>query len=204
MTRRVVITGAGAFTPLGASVPATVAAMLAGRVALGEMDFPDAARLGVKIGGQIAGYDANARFSRSEIALYDPFTQFALIAAAEAMAQAAPSLTAADADRSGVILGTAGGGLQTQDANFKAVYEDGKNRVHPFTVPRLMANAAAAQVSMAHGLRGPSYTVATACASSNHAIGQSFHLVRAGAAEVMVAGGSESMLCFGGIKAWEG
>ncbi|MEM6620085.1 MAG: beta-ketoacyl-[acyl-carrier-protein] synthase family protein [Pseudomonadota bacterium] len=204
MTRRVVITGAGAFTPLGDSVPATVAAMLAGRVALGEMDFPDAARLGVKIGGQIAGYDANARFSRSEIALYDPFTQFALIAAAEAMAQAAPSLTAADADRSGVILGTAGGGLQTQDANFKAVYEDGKNRVHPFTVPRLMANAAAAQVSMAHGLRGPSYTVATACASSNHAIGQAFHLVRAGAAEVMVAGGSESMLCFGGIKAWEG
>jgi len=102
------------------------------------------------------------------------------------------------------VLGTAGGGLQTQDENYRSVYEAGKNRVHPFVVPRLMNNAAASHVSMAHGLQGPTWSVATACASSNHAMGQAFQLIRSGAAPVMITGGSESMLCFGGIKAWEG
>jgi nodulation protein E len=84
------------------------------------------------------------------------------------------------------------------------VYEEGKNRVHPFVVPKLMNNAAASHVSMSYNLKGPSFTVATACASSNHAMGQAFNFVRSGMADVMVTGGSESMLCFGGIKAWEG
>ncbi|MFN6977790.1 MAG: beta-ketoacyl-[acyl-carrier-protein] synthase family protein, partial [Gemmobacter sp.] len=90
------------------------------------------------------------------------------------------------------------------DENYRAVYEEGKNRVHPFVVPRLMNNAAASHVSMEWNLRGPSFTVATACASSNHAMGLAFQMVRSGAAQAMVTGGSESMLCFGGIKAWEG
>ncbi|MEO0693718.1 MAG: beta-ketoacyl-[acyl-carrier-protein] synthase family protein, partial [Pseudomonadota bacterium] len=94
--------------------------------------------------------------------------------------------------------------LNTQDENYRAVYEEGKNRVHPFIVPKLMNNAAASHVSMAWNLKGPSFTVATACASSNHAMGQAFWLVRSGASRVMVTGGSESMLCFGGVKAWEG
>jgi nodulation protein E len=108
------------------------------------------------------------------------------------------------ADRSGVILGNSGGGLNTQDENFRAVYEDGKNRVHPFVVPKLMNNAAASHVSMEFNLRGPTFTVATACASSNHAMGQAYQMVRSGMAPVMITGGSESMLCFGGVKAWEG
>jgi len=90
------------------------------------------------------------------------------------------------------------------DRNYRTVYEDGKNRVHPFIVPRLMNNAAVSHVSMVNNLKGPSFTVSTACASSNHAMGQAFNLVRSGVAKVMVTGGSESMLCFGGIKAWEG
>ena len=94
--------------------------------------------------------------------------------------------------------------MNTQDDNYRAVYEDGKNRVHPFIVPRLMNNAAVSHVAMTHNLRGPSFTVATACASSNHAMGQAFNMVRSGMAPVMVTGGSEAMLCFGGIKAWEG
>ncbi|MEH6360747.1 MAG: beta-ketoacyl-[acyl-carrier-protein] synthase family protein, partial [Amylibacter sp.] len=98
----------------------------------------------------------------------------------------------------------AGGGLQTQDQNYRAVYAEGKNRVHPFVVPRLMNNAAASHISMIHGLRGPGFTVASACASSNHAMGQAYHMIRSGMTQVMLTGGSESMLCFGGIKAWEG
>ena len=94
--------------------------------------------------------------------------------------------------------------MQTQDQNYKSVYEDGKNRVHPFVVPRLMMNAASSHVSMNQGAMGPCFTVSTACASSNHAMGQAFQMVRSGAAKVMLTGGSDSMLCFGGIKAWEG
>ena len=127
-----------------------------------------------------------------------------MIAANEAIAQSGLIFDGILAQTSGVVLGTAGGGLQTQDENYRTVYEDGKNRVHPFVVPRLMNNAAVSHVSMVHNLKGPSFTVSTACASSNHAMGQAFNLVRCGAAPVMVTGGSESMLCFGGIKAWEG
>jgi nodulation protein E len=94
--------------------------------------------------------------------------------------------------------------LQTSDDSYRAVYADGKSRVHPLTVPRLMANAGASHVSMAHGIRGPVFTVSTACASSNHAMGLAFQMIRAGAMRAVLTGGSEAMLCFGGIKAWEG
>lgn len=204
MTKRVVITGQGAFCALGTSADAVVAAMLNGECAIGPMDFPDVDRLSVQIGAQIKNYDPNARFTRSEQALYDPFTQYALIAAQEAMAQSGLTLDDALAVQTGVVLGSAGGGLQTQDQNYRTVYEDGKNRVHPFVVPRLMMNAASSHVSMVQGAKGPCFTVSTACASSNHAMGQAFQMIRSGGARVMLTGGSDSMLCFGGIKAWEG
>ncbi len=88
--------------------------------------------------------------------------------------------------------------------NYRSVYEEGKNRVHPFVVPKLMNNAAASHVSMEFNLKGPSFTVSTACASSNHAMSQAFQMVHGGLSPVMITGGSESMLCFGGVKAWEG
>ncbi len=178
--------------------------MREGRSGIGPLAFRDVDRLAIRIGGQIHGYAGEDHFTRPELSLYDTFTQFALLSAREAVAQSGLAFTDALAESAGVVLGTAGGGLQTQDENYRSVYEDGKNRVHPFVVPRLMNNAAASHVSMAHGLQGPAYTVATACASSNHAMGQAFHLIRNGAAPVMLTGGSESMLCFGGIKAWEG
>jgi len=201
VARRVVITGMGAVSSLGMSAADTMRGMARGRSGISALDFQDVERLQIRIGGQIKGYDEAAHFSRHEIALYDKFTQFAVLAAREAVAQAGGEVGGA---RSGVVLGTSGGGLQTQDENFRKVYEEGKNRVHPFVVPRLMNNAAASHLSMIHGITGPSYTVATACASSNHAMGQAFHMVRAGMADQMLTGGSESMLCFGGIKAWEG
>ena len=201
---RVVITGAGTINPLGADVPATFAAMQEGRCGIGPLEIKDVARLSIQIGGQIKGYDEADHFNRQQIALYDRFTQFTLLAAREAIGQSGLTFTGELADHSGVVLGTLGGGLNTQDENYRAVYEAGKNRVHPFIVPKLMNNAAASHVSMEWNLRGPSFTVATACASSNHAMGQAFNMVRCGMAKVMVTGGSEAMLCFGGIKAWEG
>ena len=202
--RRVAITGAGTINALGHSVPETLEAMREGRLGIGELDIRDVDRLSVKIGGQVRGYDEHAHFNRQQIALYDRFTQFALLAAGQAIAQSGLDFTGELAARSGVVLGTSGGGLSTQDENYRAVYEAGKNRVHPFVVPKLMNNAAASHVSMQWNLKGPSFTVATACASSNHAMGQAFQLIRSGLADVMVTGGSESMLCFGGVKAWEG
>ncbi|MGB4113239.1 MAG: beta-ketoacyl-[acyl-carrier-protein] synthase family protein [Yoonia sp.] len=204
MSRRVVITGAGTINALGHDVASTMAAMKEGRCGIGPLDIRDVDRLSIQIGAQVKGYDEQSHFNRQQIALYDRFTQFTLLAAREALVQSGLTFNGALADQSGVILGTSGGGLTTQDENYRSVYEEGKNRVHPFIVPKLMNNAAVSQVSMEWNLRGPSFTVSTACASSNHAMGQAFNMVRSGMATVMVTGGSESMLCFGGIKAWEG
>ena len=202
--RRVVITGAGTINPLGADVPSTHAAMQAGRCAIGPLDVQDVDRLSVQIGAQVQGYDETAHFTRQELTFYDRFTQFALIAARQAVAQSGLEFSGTLGARTGVILGTSGGGLTTQDAAYRAVYEEGKNRVHPFIVPRLMANAAVSHLSITYGLTGPAFTVSTACASSNHAMGQALAMIRSGAADAMLTGGSEAMLCFGGIKAWEG
>ena len=202
--RRVVITGQGAITALGATAPATLEGMRHGRCGIGELAFENVDRLSIRIGGQIRGYDPEAVFSRQQLSLYDRFTQFALIAADEALGQSGLVITEALGERTGVVLGTAGGGLHTQEENYRAVYAEGKNRVHPLVVPKLMNSAAASHVSMTHDLTGPVWSVATACASSNHAMGQAMGLIRAGQADVVLTGGSESMLCFGGIKAWEG
>lgn len=202
--KRVVITGAGTINSLGHSVPDTLEAMREGRCGISELEFRDVHRLSIKIGGQVRGFEAEGRFNRQQMALYDRFTQFTLTAAKEAIDQSGLEFHGELAVRSGVVLGTAGGGVSTWDDNYRSVYEDGKNRVHPFVVPKLMNNAAASHISMEHNLKGPSFTVSTACASSNHAMALAFQMVRSGAAPAMITGGSESMLCFGGVKAWEG
>ena len=200
---RVVITGAGTINALGQDVPQTLEAMREGRCGIGELEFRDVDRLSIKIGGQVKGFDPEAVFNRQQLSLYDRFTQFTLIAGAEAIAQSGLRFDGELAARAGVVLGTAGGGVSTWDDNYRSVYEDGKNRVHPFVVPKLMNNAAASHLSMQWNLKGPSFTVSTACASSNHAMAQAFQIVRSGMSKAMVTGGSESMLCFGGVKAWE-
>jgi nodulation protein E len=202
--RRVVITGAGTINPLGYDVHSTQSAMAEGICGISALKIHDVERLSVTIGGQIHSYDEVDYFSRQQIALYDRFTQFTLLAAREAISQSGLVFNGELANQVGVILGTSGGGLTTQDENYRAVFEDGKNRVHPFIVPKLMNNAATAHVSMEHNLCGPSFTVATACASSNHAMGQAFAMIRSGSVKAMITGGSDAMLCFGGIKAWEG
>jgi nodulation protein E len=202
--KRVVITGAGTINALAHNVPDTLKAMAEGRCGIGPLVMRDVERLAVQIGAQVQGFEPEALFNRQQLALYDRFTQFTLIAAREAIAQSGLEFSGELAARSGVILGNSGGGMTTLDDNYRSVYEEGKNRVHPFVVPKLMNNAAASHVSMEFNVKGPSFTVASACASSNHAMAQAFQMVHGGAAPVMITGGSESMLCFGGVKAWEG
>lgn len=202
--KRVVITGAGTINALGHDVVTTLRAMREGQCGIGQLEFRDVDRLSIQIGGQIKDFAAEGHFNRQQMTLYDRFTQFTLMAARQAITQSGLEFSGDLAARAGVVLGTAGGGVSTWDDNYRAVYEEGKNRVHPFVVPKLMNNAAVSHVSMEYNLKGPSFTVSTACASSNHAMAQAFQMVRAGAAPVMVTGGSESMLCFGGVKAWEG
>ena len=201
---RVVITGAGTVNALGIDVPTTLAAMREGFCGIRPLNFRDIERLSIKIGAQVLNFNENHYFSRQKISLYDRFTQFTLLAAREAMADSGLIISEELAEMSGIVLGTAAGGMNTWDDNYRAVYQEGKKRVHPLVVPKLMNNAATSHVSMEFNLKGPSLTVSTACASSNHAIGMAFQMVRSGMAKVMIAGGSESMLTFGGIKAWEG
>ncbi|MEL0033054.1 MAG: beta-ketoacyl-[acyl-carrier-protein] synthase family protein [Paracoccaceae bacterium] len=201
---RVAITGAGSINSLGHSVKETLESMAAGSCGIGELSFRDVDRLDIKIGGQVKDFVPTTVFNRQQLSLYDRVTQFTLIAAKEAIKQSGITFSGELSARSGVVLGTAGGGVSTWDDNYRAVYEEGKNRVHPFVVPKLMNNAAASHVSMEYNLKGPSFTVSTACASSNHAMAQAFQMVRLGLSDVMITGGSESMLCFGGVKAWEG
>lgn len=202
--KRVVITGAGTINALGHDVPQTLEAMKNGTCGIGALDFRDVDRLMIKIGAQVHDFEPENAFNRQQLSFYDRFTQFTLIAAKQAVSQSGLTFSGELSATSGVVLGTAGGGVSTWDENYRSVYEEGKNRVHPFVVPKLMNNAATSHVSMEYNLKGPSFTVSTACASSNHAMAQAFNMVRSGMATVILTGGSESMLCFGGVKAWEG
>lgn len=199
--RRVVITGIGTVNALALDVPGTFSAFRDGRTAIGPLGFRDADRLTIRVGAEIRDWD-EGRFTPSEQALYDRVTQYALVAGAEALAMA--GLAGPLGPRAGVILGTAAGGIRTWEDSYRAVFAEGKNRVPPLVVPRLMHNAAASHLSIRHGAGGPVLSVSSACASANHALGLALQQIRAGAADVMLAGGSEAMLCFGGVKAWEG
>ena len=198
--RRVVITGIGTVNALAQDVPGTFAAMAEGRCGIGALTFRDADRLTIRIGAEVRDWVPDLPPGR--MPLYDRVTQYALVAGAEAMAMA--GLSAGLGARGGVILGTAAGGISTWEDSYRAVFAEGKSRVSPLVVPRLMHNAPASHLSMVYGLQGPVLSVSSACASANHAMGLALQQIRAGGADVMLTGGSEAMLCFGGVKAWEG
>lgn len=200
--RRVVVTGIGTVNALATDVPGTFAAFREGRCGIGPLAFRDADRLTIRIGAALPDWRAEERFGAGELPILDRVTQYALVAGAEAVAMA--GLPDGVGPRGGVILGTAAGGIQTWEESYRAVFAEGKSRVSPLTVPRLMHNAPASHLSIRHGLTGPVLTVASACASANHAMGLALQQIRAGVADVMLTGGAEAMLCFGGVKAWEG
>ena len=202
--KRVVITGSGAISALGKNIKEHFYAMRSGYCGIKPLDILDLSLLSVKIGAMVNDYVETDFFSSQELLFNDRYSQFAILAAREAILQSGFEIKANNCERVGVILGNSGGGLQTLDENYRSVFREKKKRLHPFIVPKLMSNAACSQLSIIYNAKGPSYTVSAACASSNHAMGQAFKLIQSGQLNAVITGGSESMLCFGGLKAWEG
>src|SRR5437870_514012 len=194
---RVAITGLGIISPFGRGRAVACAAMRDGRSGIRRISSIDTSALNCKIGGEVPAEAHQGAFKG-----VDRFSRFALIAAEEAMQQAAIGKNV-DAERFGVIIGTGLGGCETLDAAFRRVYKEGQSRVPPASIPWSMYNAAASAVSTQFGAKGVAYTPVSACASSAHAIGQAFQAIRAGDADVMIAGGADAPLTFGIILGWE-
>ena len=201
--RRVVITGMGCVSALGNTASATWAAMREGRSGIGPLVGLDDPTLRTTIAAQARAYSAAEHFDDKRLVVLDPVSQFALVAAREAMAQAGFAPDAEQAERTAVIIGTGIGGASTQDQLARRLYAERNPRVHPMAIVRVMPNAPASQISLEFGLRGPVFAVASACASSNHALGQALMMLQAGAADAAVAGGSEACITLGTVKAWE-
>ncbi len=200
--RRVAVTGVGAICALGCEVPTIWAALQAGRSGIGPICGISTERLSAGIAAEITGFEAAAYFDSRHLSLLDRTAQLAVVAAREAMRAAGLTVDAMQGHRRGVVLAAAIG--QTSlDAAYLAFYGEGAARVHPLTVPRVMPNAPASHLSMEFGLRGPSYAVASACASANHAIGLAADTIRAGRAEVMLTGGADASIVVGVFKCWE-
>ena len=193
MTRRVVITGIGAVTPVGADAEATWDAMLHGRGGIGRITRFDPAPYESQIAGEVKDFDPTKYMDRKDARRTDRFAQLAVAAASQAMTDASLDV-AADPERIGVAIATGVGGLETLIEQVLLMEKRGPSRLSPFLVPMLMANAGSAQISMQFGLKGPNVTHVSACASSAHAIGESAEMIRRGQADVMVAGGAEAAI----------
>jgi nodulation protein E len=201
--RRVAVTGLGVISALGPDVPSFWNALCAGRPGIARIESVDVSGLRFQNGAEVRDFDPAQHFELTQADLLDRFAQFALVAARQAVGDAGIVFTPELGQRSAIVTGASVGGQSTQDRRFFEVYRQNCTRVHPLTIPRIMPNAGASHISMEFGVSGPAYTVSTACASSNHALGQAFWMVRDGAAELAIAGGSETPFSFGFLKAWE-
>ena len=196
------MTGLGIVSPLGNDEQAFFDGLGNGRSAIRRIEAPFAARLASPIAASV-NFDGSAHFPPPKLRMLDRFSQFALVAAAQAMAGAALQLDAEARARTGVFIGTGNGGSHIIDDGYHALYADDATRLPPFTVLMAMQNAAAAWIGIEHALSGPNLTWSTACSSSAVAIGEAWRRIRDGEANVILAGGSEAPLNFGTLKAWE-
>jgi len=195
VTRRVAITGLGIVSPLGNDVATTWEALVAGRSGAGPITKFDPAQLRVRFACEVKGFDPLRYIEKKEARRFDLFAQFSMGASVQAVSDACLEKTGTlDPKRVGVIIGTGTGGIATFEENMRAYVEKGPDRVSPFFVPMFMANVASALVSMRYGFQGPNYSTVSACASSGHAVGDAFRLIRSGEADVMVAGGGEAAI----------
>ncbi len=200
--RQVVITGMGLISPLGNSCEEFFSNLVAGRSGIKRIssDFVD--RLSIHIAAE-ADFDAEAYFSKKTARTLDRFSQFAVVAAAQAWLDADMQLGADEKKRAGVYLGTGMGGARTLEDSYVQLFKQNVKRLRPLTVVMVMNNAAASYISMAHAMKGPCLTFSTACSSSAVAIGEAFRLIKHGYADVMLAGGTESLLTYGIFMSWE-
>ncbi len=192
MKRRVVVTGLGALTPLGNSVHESWENAVAGKSGIGPITKFDSSAYKTRIAGEIKNFDPLQYVSKQEVRRYDDFILYALAAAEMAMADAKLTITSEFSERTGVIVGSAIGGLATLEDEFKSLLEGGPRKISPFAVPAILANLAAGHVSIRFGAKGPINCAVTACASGTSAIGDAYKTIAYGDADVMLTGGTEA------------
>ncbi len=193
--RRVVVTGLGAITPLGNDVASTWEAMVAGRSGVRRIESFDPVNVPSKVAGEVRGFDASSVMDRKEVRRNDRYVHFAWGATVEALRDAGLANPFADetlADRTGVIIGSGIGGINTMIRDIIEAHDLGIDRIGPFLVTSMIPDMAAGFVAIQSGARGPNYATVSACSSSNHAIGDSLNLIRRGDADLMIAGGAEA------------
>lgn len=203
MQRRVAVTGIGSISALGHNAREFWQSLEQGRSGILPLQAVDPALLRFSNAAEVRDFSPGDYFDEKEIGLLDRFAQFGVVAAREAIAQAGIQWTEALRERTAIVTGSCIGGQNTEDEGFVNLYRKNIPRVNPFTIPRTMENGAASRISLETGVVGPTYTISTACSSSNHAIGQAFWLVRSGVAEMAITGGSEAFFSLGFLKAWE-
>jgi nodulation protein E len=203
MRASVAITGMGAVSALGVGATALWEGLRDGRSGIAPLVHPRSAGLRTTLVAQAHDYQPTDHFDERLLAQLDRVSQFALVAAGEAIAQAGLAFDDAWAARAAVVIGTGAGAELSRDEQDRRLYAENAQRMHPLAIIRAMASAPASQISMAHRITGPAFVVSSACASANHAMAQAVLMIRSGMVDVAIAGGSEACLSFGMIKAWE-
>jgi 3-oxoacyl-[acyl-carrier-protein] synthase II len=192
MEKRVVVTGIGALTPLGNDVASTWCGIKEGRSGIGPITRFDASNLPSKIAGELHDFDPLSVLDVKQARRMDRFQQIAYAAAVQALADAEYRITAVNADRTGVVMGSGIGGLQTLSDQFKVLHERGPSRISPFLITMMVVDLAPGLISILLGAKGPNFSTVSACSTGAHAVGEAAEVIRAGQADVMIAGGSEA------------
>ncbi len=200
---RVAITGMGAVSALGIGVDALWSGLLAGRSGVRRITLFDPHSLAAPIAAEVPDFDPLRWVPADRVDVMDRFSQFAVAAAAEALQAAGLSENDLRSAHAGVAVGSALGGATSEDEQYLRLYGEQHLRPHPFTIPRLMNSAAASHLTMRYGADGPALSLGTACAAGTHAIGEAAEMIRAGRAEIMLAGGADAPVAYGVMKAWE-
>ena len=200
---RVVITGLGLVTSVGIGTAETWNALLAGQSGIGPISLFDCASFRVRIAGEVKGWEPTRWIDKKKLKEMDRFTEFAMGAAAMAVGDAKLELTDRERERAGCFGGVGLGGLFTLEKTNETLMAKGPTKVSPYSIPGIIANLAAGQVSIAWGLKGPSYCTTSACSSGAHAIGEAAEWIRRGRCDVMVAGGAEATITPVGISGFE-
>ncbi len=200
---RVAITGLGCVSALGHDVASTWEGLRSGKSGIGELSQVTGDQVNIKVAGEVSGFDPLKWIDERVASFTDLFSQYAIVAGREAVADAGIDLSGAAAQRTACLIGTGMGGMRTLDEGFIRLYKTKTMRAPPLTVPKVMPSAAASQVSMDLGVTGPSFGLTSACSSSNHALGEALWMVRSGRVDQAIAGGTEACLSYGCMKAWE-
>jgi len=192
-TRRVVITGLGALTPLANDFPTTWDLLLQGKSGIGPITAFDCKDYDCRIAGEVRNFDPASGFKNpKEVRRTDRYTHLAMGAASEAWKDAGLEGATLDADRAGVLVGSGIGGLSTLEEQHTILRDRGPKKVSPFMIPMMINNIASGHISMLYGLRGPNFAIVSACATASHSIGESWRLIRENEADLIIAGGSEA------------